>query len=299
MKHLQIIILFIVSAAAVSCHSGKEKQTKSGMKYTVYRETGGKKPHIGDWVTVDMVYSDENDSVLFDSRMYGKPLRFELQKPKFTGSFEEGLLYIGEGDSATFFVNADSMFEKVIVKEAHGLVSHRPRPGSFLKFDLSLLRVQPYQEAELEIAMNDSRQEQAERKTLDAYLQEKNIVSEKQPEGYYLVMQSKGNGKEVKKGDRISLYFTGHFLSGAVFESNVKSGKPYSFVVGNGDVIKAWDLAAQKLHEGDKATLIIPSSLAYGSEGLKRPNSLNYFIPPFSTLIFDVEVVKSEPLAGK
>ena len=296
----QLCILFTLALIGFySCKEGKERQTKSGMKYIVYREMNGKKPQTGDWVTVHMVYQEENDSVLFDSRTYGRPLRFALPAPKFSGSFEEGLMQIGEGDSAAFFVNADSMFENVISKEAHGFIKHRPKKGSHLRFNVSLLRVQPFQEAEMEIAMNESRQEQAERTTLQSYLKEKNLQAEKEPEGYYIFIQVPGKGREIKAGDRVSINFSGHFLNGAIFDSNEKSGKPYSFVAGTGEVIKGWDLAIQKLREGDKAMLIIPSSLAYGGDGLKRPNSLSYVIPPFSTLIFDIEVLKSEPLAKK
>lgn len=298
MKYPNIIALSLLFIF-FSCQKGTERKTRSGMKYTVYRETGGKKPHAGDWVTVSLVYKEENDSVLFDSRTLGRPLRFELPAPKFEGSFEEGLMCLGEGDSATFFINADSMFEKVIVKENNGQVKHRPAPGSHLLFDVALLRVQPFQEAEMEIAMQESRQEQAEKKTLDAYLAEKNITAEKEEEGYYLSVQSHGNGSQVKAGDVVSLNFTGRFLNGVEFDSNAKTGKPYSFLVGSGSVIKAWDLAVQKLHEGDKAMLIIPSSLGYGAEGLRRPNSVTYVIPPFSTLIFDIEVVKSAKTASK
>ncbi len=296
MKNLYLFLIVIL--AFFSCHSGKEKQTKSGMKYIIYRETNGVKPHAGDWVTVNMVYKDEHDSTLFDSRTYGKPLRFALPEPKFTGSFEEGLLYMCEGDSATFFINADSMFEKVILVEAKGLVSRRPEAGSMLKFDVSLVRVQPFKEAEMEIAMEESRQERAERNALEAYLKEKNIEVEKQ-DGYYLMIQAQGRGKQIQTGDAVSVNYSGRFLNGAEFDSNSKSGRPYAFVVGEGNVIKGWDLAFQKLHEGDKALLIVPSALGYGEEGLKRAGNLTYKVPPFSTLIFNLEVVKSEALSKK
>jgi len=298
MKRNKIILFILFATAFFSCKNGKQKETVSGMKYISFREKNGKKPKVGDWVTVNMVYKEENDSVLFDSRSYGKPLRFALPEPKFTGSFEEGLMSMGEGDSATFFINADSMYEHVISKGKNQTVIHRPKPGSKLKFDISLVRVQPYQEAEMEMAMADSKQEQAERNALSVYLHEKNLEIEKQPEGYYLLIQSHGNGKAINAGDLVSINFSGHFLNGAIFDSNGKTGKPYSFIAGKNKAIKGIELAVLKMHEGDKAMLIVPSSLGYGSEGLKKPNSLNYLIPPFSTLIFDIEVVKSEPLAG-
>ncbi len=297
MKIFNLVI--VIAILLFSCREGNEKQTRSGMKYKVYREMNGKKPHAGDWVTVNMVYSDEKDSILFDSRGYGKPLRFALPEPKFIGSFEEGLMNIGEGDSASFFISADSMFEKVILKEAGGLVSRRPAPGSKLRFDVSLVRVQAFQEAEMEIALDESRQEKAEKNALDAFLKEKNIVTDRQPEGYYLMIQNPGKGKEIKSGEMVAVKFTGRFLNGAVFDSNTESAKPYMFKVGNGEVIRGWDLAFQKLHEGDKVMLIVPSSLGYGGEGLKRSGRLTYIVPPFSTLIFDLEILKMEELSAR
>jgi FKBP-type peptidyl-prolyl cis-trans isomerase FkpA len=297
LNNIYIILLVIIVFA--SCKNTKEKTTPSGMKYIVHREMNGKKPHAGDWVTIQMVYKQYNDSVLFDSRTLGKPLRFELPQSKFEGSFEEGLTLIGEGDSASFFIDADSMFTHVISQQK-GVMVNRPKPGTKLRFDVSLLRVQSYKEAEMEIAMDESNQEQAERKTLEAYLVEKNIHAEKKPEGYYIEMQSPGKGALIKNGEKVSVFYTGRFLNGVIFDSNANSGKPYIFTVGNNEVIKGWDLAVQQLRKGDKVTLIIPSTLGYGKDGVKRGNSAKYFIPPYSTLIFDFEVASSaSPLSPK
>ena len=296
---LKNILLFILTATIfLSCSEGNRKTTPSGMKYITYKDLNGRKPVAGDWVTVQMVYMEENDSVLFDSRDLGKPLRFELPQSKFEGSFEEGLMLLGEGDSASFFISADSMYEHVISKQ-EGVMKNRPKPGSKLRFNVSLLRVQPYREAEMEIALEESKQEQAEKKTLEAYLEEKNIHTEKQPEGYYILMQSPGKGSRVKNGETVHVNFTGRFLNGKIFDSNTKSDKPYAFTVGNDEVIKGWDLAVQQLRKGDKVILIIPSALAYGSEGIKRGNTLKYYVPPFSTLIFDFEVLETAPLSAR
>jgi len=293
------LILFILSVSLIaSCKKGTERTTPSGMKFVTYRELNGKKPHPGDWVTVHMVYMEDNDSVLFDSRNSGKPLRFALPHSKFEGSFEEGLMLLGEGDSASFFINADSMYEHVISKQKGEMV-RRPKPGSKLRFDVSLLRVQPYREAEMDIAMEESRQEQAEKKTLDAYLEEKNIHAEKEPEGYYILMESPGKGDKIKKGEKVFVKYTGQFLNGVIFDSNAHSGKPYEFTAGEKEVIEGWDLAVQQLRKGDKVTLIIPSALAYGRSGLRRGNSTKYFVPPYSTLIFDFEVLESAPLSSR
>lgn len=101
----------------------------------------------------------------------------------------------------------------------------------------------------------------------------------------YLITQANENGEEVKAGDMIKVHYTGQFLDGKVFDSSVERGEPIQFNVGTGRVIPGWDEGLQLLKVGEKATLIIPSNLAYGPQG-RGP------IPPDSVLKFDVEIVE-------
>jgi FKBP-type peptidyl-prolyl cis-trans isomerase FkpA len=286
--YLGLVILLIV----MSCTQGNEKRTASGMRYILHEhKDGGKRPVKGDYVTVRMLYTDANDSILHDSRV--KPVRFQLRQSPFAGSMEEGLMELSEGDSATLFVSADSLYDKVLSKEP-GNTMAKPKPGSFLKFHVRLARVQNYNDAELEMALNESHMIEAEEKALQNYLKEKNITSTGEPEGYIILKQTEGRGEPITDGTTVQVNFTGRFLNGMVFDSNTK-GKPYTFTIGNNEVIAGWELAFRKLKQGDKATLIIPSKLGYGKEGLLRPNSSAYVVPPFSTLVFDVEVVQARP----
>ena len=75
-------------------------------------------------------------------------------------------------------------------------------------------------------------------------------------------------------------------LDGKVFDSSIQRGEPLEFTLGIGQVIEGWDEGLLLLNEGDKARLIIPSDLAYGSRGAGG------VIPPNAVLIFDVELVK-------
>jgi FKBP-type peptidyl-prolyl cis-trans isomerase len=93
-----------------------------------------------------------------------------------------------------------------------------------------------------------------------------------------------GTGEEVKNGDYISINYTGKLESGKVFDSSIGK-KPFETQIGVGSVIKGWDIGIIGLKEGGKRTLTIPSDLGYGPRG-SGP------IPPNSTLIFDVELIK-------
>ena len=109
---------------------------------------------------------------------------------------------------------------------------------------------------------------------------------EKTASGLYYKITEKGNGKKPKKGDQVAVHYTGMLLDGKVFDSSLYRGQPLNFAVGIGQVIEGWDEGILLLNEGDKARLVIPSDLAYGSQGAGG------VIPPNAALVFDVELVR-------
>ncbi len=103
--------------------------------------------------------------------------------------------------------------------------------------------------------------------------------------GLTYIVTKKGEGAQLKAGDDIIVNYTGLFTDGRKFDSSLDPGREqFSFPLGAGRVIKGWDEGFAKLKVGDHATLIIPSTLAYGENGRGG-------IPPNTTLIFIVEVI--------
>lgn len=100
----------------------------------------------------------------------------------------------------------------------------------------------------------------------------------------YKILQ-KGDGKKAEKGQMVSVHYKGQLADGTVFDSSYKRNQPLDFQVGVGQVIPGWDEGICLLQVGDKARLVIPSDLAYGSAGAGG------VIPPNATLVFDVELM--------
>ncbi|KAI8954295.1 hypothetical protein F4801DRAFT_575687 [Xylaria longipes] len=92
-----------------------------------------------------------------------------------------------------------------------------------------------------------------------------------------------GSGRVVKKGNRVEVRYIGKLTDGKVFDSN-KKGKPFSFKVGAGDVIKGWDVGVQGMSVGGERRLTIPAHLAYGSKAQAG-------IPANSQLVFDIKLL--------
>ena len=94
-----------------------------------------------------------------------------------------------------------------------------------------------------------------------------------------------GTGAEAASGQRVSVHYTGTLTNGQKFDSSRDRGRPFSFNLGRGEVIKGWDQGVVGMKIGGKRKLTIPADLAYGARGFPPG------IPPNSTLVVDVELV--------
>jgi peptidylprolyl isomerase len=101
----------------------------------------------------------------------------------------------------------------------------------------------------------------------------------------YKITQVNERGNKPNQGDRVAVHYRGTFMDGNEFDSSYGKGKPLTIGIGVGQVIPGWDEGIMLLREGEKATLAIPSELAYGERGVGP-------IPPNTPLLFEVELVE-------
>ena len=102
--------------------------------------------------------------------------------------------------------------------------------------------------------------------------------------GLQYIVEKEGEGAQPTAEDEVTVHYTGKLLDGTVFDSSVNRGEPATFPLNR--VIPGWTEGEQLMKEGAKYTFFIPSDLAYGPQGI--PGA----IPPHSTLIFEVELIK-------
>lgn len=105
-----------------------------------------------------------------------------------------------------------------------------------------------------------------------------------------------GQGAVATPGSKVTVHYTGWIYDharpdgkGTEFDSSRKSGRPFSFVLGQQQVIAGWDQGVAGMQSGGQRRLEIPAALAYGDRGAGG------VIPPGATLVFDVELLGVQP----
>lgn len=117
---------------------------------------------------------------------------------------------------------------------------------------------------------------------LEKFAKEKDAVKTESGLAYKIL--SEGKGEMPKATDTVKVHYHGTLIDGTVFDSSKERGQPVTFPLNR--VIKGWTEGVQKVKEGGKIKLVIPSELAYGDSGAPPK------IPGGSTLVFEVELLE-------
>ncbi len=232
----------------------------SGLQYKITQKGSGATPKPGDKITAHYTGKLTNDTVFDSSVKRGTPFQFKLGKGQVIKGWDEGFALLKKGEKATLIIPPGL---------AYGSTARGKIPAdATLIFDVELI---DFQEAVVP-------------KPYDV----KGKDTLKTASGLKYIMVKKNDaGTKTEAGKKVMVHYSGYLPDGKMFDSSVERDQPFPFMLGNGQVIKGWDEGILLLKEGEKARLVIPYSLGYGEQG--RPP----IIPPSSTLIFDVEIIKA------
>lgn len=142
---------------------------------------------------------------------------------------------------------------------------------------------------------NPSRKyEKEEQAMIDSYITDNPAITfDQKPSGLYYYEVKAGSGDLPVKKDTAYVKYTGKFLNGNIFDTNVGKQDTLIFPVLGGYLIEGFDEGITYMKPGGKAIFLIPSWLAYGTNGLYG------FVSGYTPLLFDIELVKLKKGPGK
>ncbi len=260
---------------------------ESGLIFIEEKKGRGPHPKAEDMVSVNLTVNLLDGTRVFSTEDRGEPFEYQYGQNLDTKGLEEGVGMLRKGGKARLIVPHQIAYGA----EARGQMVP---PFSTILYDVELVSMRSKEAYDKEMKAKQAEQQavenqrkNSEKAQRDAYLRENNITVEPTASGLYYIETEKGTGPQAMPGNTVYVHYTGKLLDGTVFDSSVDRGEPFSFRLGVGQVIKGWDEAIAMMNKGGKATLIIPSEIAYGTRDSGS-------IPPYSTLVFDVELVDVE-----
>lgn len=258
MKKLTLIALALLSL--FSCNREYNK-TENGALMKFYEvNKNNEMPEIGDLVLVDVTQKIA-DSVLFSSETIGEPFEVLIEEPSFVGDFMCALMSMHLNDHASLVFPLDSMFLSIGEQVPDFVES-----GTMTEMDIVLKEIIKKEVLEEELRNELISRKNAEVAVLEPYYNDDNCTI---TEDSLIVLNiNKGNGKFAKAGNIMKVYFTFNTLEGDTL-LDFTTGKPYELVFGDMALGQGFYEALGLVGKGGKAEFIIPSSLAFGSEGLQ------------------------------
>ena len=279
------------------------KKTTNGLEYQLYAKNKSGKydtkeapaasdstklNKTGQILRLHMRFANDKDSVIMDTYKSGMAIYVPVTKPTFKGGIEEAFAMVTPGDSGVFKINADSLYGNTFKQPLPKFIKKGSALTFYLKTEKAMAEQEAMMDQQTQMMAFMEKQNKTDEAIIQKYIKDKGLKTQKTNSGIYYVINQPGTGGTPAPGNTVSVGYTGTTLDGKEFDSSYKNpmsgGKPIEFPIGQGAVIRGWDEGIAMLNKGSKATLIIPSTLAYGPQAMDK-------IPANSVLRFDVELV--------
>lgn len=285
----QMLALAALAVIMASCNTNYEK-TKSGLTYKIFKGKGtGQNLKAGMFAKLNVEYVlSPKDSVLHTD--YGKIPTFTAvdTSAKSAYSFMELLPKLKEGDSVIFTMSVDTLKSRGAIPDYNEIFKR----GDQIKGKMTVLKTFTNENdirADYEKEM--TAEKDREIKDIKDYLAKKGIKAVQTKNGAFVEIANAGEAQKAQPGKVASIMYKGYFLTdnNKVFDTNMDTTKghtaPIDVAIGSGQVIPGWEEALPFFGKGGKGKIYVPAMLAYGPQGSQG------VIPPFSNLIFDIEIV--------
>lgn len=297
--------------------TNQNRKTPSGLEFKVVRSGNGALPNTNQLVVFNYKMVDSKDSVWGDTYDRGLPEVTAIADSAQIAS-EHGLAQmirmLSAGDSVQFQIPVKDFFENYAKRPVPPFVDS----ARVLNYTISVDKIiekdsfdafRTEAMAKYQVVLEAKAKEQLAKDTvaIDEYLAKNNITAQKTPEGLRYVTTQEGTGTNAAPGQTAKVDYAGYLLDGTYFDTSIqvvaeekglydaqRPYQPYDVVVDQSAVIDGWHQMLKLMNKGQKVTVYIPSSLAYGQRQRSE------VIKPNSILVFDLHLVDiAENLAAE
>ncbi len=258
------------------------KKTQNGLYYKFHSQnTSAAKPKLTDFLKVNMACY-LNDSLYYDFRGTQNEVYTQLLEPVFAGDLREAYAMMYVGDSASFYVKADSVAILYYERDPNAVGLTR---DDYFRYEVKLLDLISEEEFMGNIEKMKEKMTEESRKAFSDYIAANNIKVRPEASGVYIIPMEKGKGRCPVKGEKVELDFSTYLLDGQPVGSTFGSSDKFSFVLGEGYTIKGWEEIVPKMHLGERVKAIIPFDMAYGEHSVGE-------IPAYANLVYEIKLLK-------
>jgi FKBP-type peptidyl-prolyl cis-trans isomerase len=284
-----LFLFFAFAIFVIACKNDQSGKTRNGFDYTFDEKGSGPKVKLNDVVFFEAaMYADSTLLQNNDDPENLPAMIFPKNWKEITpiNPFFDILDKANKGDKITLKIPTDSipqgnpMFQgkkflvyKLKIKEVLDSIGYVKYMEDKEKARMANLEKQTARVPEIKALLS---------KTIGEY-KAKTLKTLKTAKGVEYFIHEKGNGAVAKPNDLVAVDYYGMTYELKEFDNSFMRGEPFRFPVGQGQVIAGWDDALLTLPKGTKATLLVPSELAYGESG-------NGDIPPNTPLAFYIEI---------
>lgn len=258
------------------------KKTANGLYYKFYQQDAmAPKPNKTDFVKVEMACY-LHDTLYYDWKKFGNDVYTQLKESKFAGDLLEAYGMMRVGDSASFYIKADSTAVHYYDQDPAtvGL-----KADDYFRFEVRLVDAITKEQFQANIERMVEQMKQASKQRLAEYIEHEGITVMPNSSGVYIIPLEQGKGRCPMKGEKVELDFEAFLLDGQSVGSTYGQEQKLSFVLGEGQVIPGWEEIVPNMHLGERIRAIIPFEMAYGEHQVGE-------IPPYSNLVYDVRLLK-------
>ncbi|MFA9212774.1 MAG: FKBP-type peptidyl-prolyl cis-trans isomerase [Candidatus Methylacidiphilales bacterium] len=272
------------SIISVFIHAQTWIKTDAGtvFKYISKNEKGRKiKPNM--IMLVDLLGKAQKasnlaeDTIIFNSGTSDKPFYIPTEQPGLQNVFYN----LNAGDSIEIKIIADTFYNKVFSAPTPDFVAK----GSVVTLYFHIQEALTKNEIEDKVKLQNTKEVKADSLNVLRYCNKIKGVKKLASGLRYKQLKANPAGTLAKKGSMVSVRYKGWLVDGDVFDENETSEEPFKLVLGMNQVIKGWEEGLKLMRTGEKYRLVIPWYLAYGTLG-------NGPIPPFTSIVFDVQLIE-------